>query len=102
MKRQEGRGAEDDGDLSDPSGAEEQRSESAQKPVARRQAGRPPATTTKDEELLLEHEILGHHRSHATRATQLCGRDREVKQGQQEVPHARVSVGQTPRPTQRC
>jgi hypothetical protein len=61
-----------------------------------------PTTTTKGEELLLEHEILGQHRSHATRTTQLCGRDREVKQGEQEVPYARVSVGRTPRPTQRC
>jgi hypothetical protein len=25
-----------------------------------------------------------------------------VEQGQQQVPHARVSVGQTPRTTQRC
>ena len=102
MKRQERRGAEGDGDLSDASGTEEERPESAEEPVAQRQAGRPPATTTKDDELLLEHEILGDHRSHATGATQLRGHDGEVEQGEQEVLHARVSVGQTPRATQRC
>jgi hypothetical protein len=102
MKRQERRGAEGDGDPSNASGAEEKRPESAQEPVAQRQAWRPPATTTKHDELLLEHEILGDHRSHATGATQLRGHDREVEQGEQEVPHARVSVGQTPRATQGC
>ena len=65
------------------------------------QAGRPPATTTKDNELLLEHEILGDHRSHATGATQLRCRDSEVKQGEQELLHVRVSVGQTPCAMQR-
>jgi hypothetical protein len=102
MKRQERRGAEGDGDPSDASGAEEKRLESAQEPVAQRRAGRPPATTTKHDELLLEHEIFGDHCSHATGATQLRGHDREVEQGEQEVPHARVSVGQTPGTTQRC
>jgi hypothetical protein len=36
----------------------------------------------KHDELLLEQEILGDHGSHATRATQLRGRDGEVEQGQ--------------------
>jgi hypothetical protein len=71
-------------------------------PVAPRQAGCPPATTPKDDELLLEHEILGHHRSHATVTTQLRGHDGEVEQDEQEVLHARVSVGQRPSATQRC
>jgi len=48
--------------------------------------------------LLLEHEILGDHRAHATGATQLRDRDGEVEQGEQQVLHASVSVGQTPRP----
>jgi len=68
----------------DASGVEEERPESAEEPVTPRQAGRPPATTTKHEELLLEHEILCDHRSHATGATQLRGHDGEVEQGEQE------------------
>ena len=102
MKRQERRGAEGDGDLSDSSWTEEERPESAQQPVAQRQVRRPLATTTKNDQLLLEHEILRDHRSHATGATQLRGHDGEVQQGEQEVLHARVSVGQTPGATQRC
>ena len=102
MKRQERRGTEDDGDFVNASKTEEERLESTEQPIAQRQGGRPPATTTKRDELLLEQEILGDHGSHATRATQLRGRDGEVEQGQQQVPHARVSVGQTPRTTQRC
>jgi hypothetical protein len=38
--------------------------------------------------LLLEHEILGDHRSHATEPTQLRRQDGEVEQGEQEVLHA--------------
>ena len=91
-----------EGDLSDASRAEEEGPESAEEPVTQRQAGRPPPTTTKHDELLLEHEILGDHRSHATGATQLRRQDGEVEQGEQEVLHARVSVGQTPPATQRC
>jgi hypothetical protein len=102
MECEECRGAEGDGDLSDASEAEEERTESAEQPVAQRQAGRPPATATKHDELLLEQEILRDHRSHATGATQLRDHDSEVEQREQEVLHARVSVGQTPRPAQRC
>jgi hypothetical protein len=40
------------------------------------------ATTTKHGQLLLEHEILGDHRSHATAATELRGHDSEVQQGE--------------------
>jgi hypothetical protein len=102
MERQECRGTEGDGNSLNASEAEEERLESAQEPIAQCQGGRPPATTTKHDELLLEQEILGDHRSHATRATQLRGRDGEMEQCKQEVPHARVSVGQTPLATQRC
>ena len=42
----------------------------------------------KHDELLLEHEILSDHRSHATGATQLRDRDGEVEQREQEVLHA--------------
>ena len=102
MKRQERRGAEGDGDLSDASWTEEERPESAEQPVAQRQVRRPLASTAKDDQLLLEQEILRDHRSHATGATQLRGHDGQVKQGEQEVLHARVSVGQTSGATQRC
>jgi len=87
MKHQEGRGAEDDGDLSD-AWTEEQRPESAQQPVAGRQVRRAPARTTQDDQLLLEQEILHDDRSHALGATQLRGRDGQVQQGKQEIPHA--------------
>jgi hypothetical protein len=95
MKRQERRGADGDGDLSDASWTEEERPESAEQPVAPRQVGRAPATTAQDDQLLFEQEILSDHRSHATGATQLRRRDGQLKQGEQEVLHARVSVGQT-------
>ena len=72
----------------DASRAEEERPESAEEPVAQRQAGRPPATATKHDQLLLEHEILGDHRSHATGAIQLRNRDGQMEQGEQEVLHA--------------
>ena len=95
MKCQECRGAEGDGDLVDASRAEEQRPQSAQEPIAHRQPWRPPAATTKDDQLLLEHEILRDHRSHATGTTQLRSRHSEVEQGEEDVFHARVSVGHT-------
>jgi hypothetical protein len=70
--------------------------------VAQRQVGRPPTSTAQDDQLLLEDEIRSDHRSHATGATQLRGHDSKVEQGEQEVLHARVSVGQTSGATQRC
>ena len=88
MKRQERRGLEGDGSLSNASWTEEDRPESAQQPVARRQVRRPLASTAQDDQLLLEQEILRHHRSHTTGATELRGHDGQVKQGEQEVPHA--------------
>ena len=102
MKRQERRGADGDGDLSDASWTEEERPESADQPVAQRQVRRPLASTAQDDQLLLEQEILRDHRSHATGATQLRGHDGQVKQGEQEFLHARDSVGQTSGATQRC
>src|SRR3977135_872532 len=93
MKREKGRGTYADGDLSDSSWTEEERPESAEQPVAQRQVRRPLASTAQDHQLLLEQKILRDHRSHATGATQLRGRDGQVKQGEQEVLHARDSVG---------
>ena len=52
--------------------------------------------------MLLEQEVLHHHRSHATGATELRGQDGEVKEGEQEVPQVRVSVGQMSGAAQRC
>jgi len=52
--------------------------------------------------LLFEQEVLRHHRSYTTGANDLRGHDGEVKQGEQEVPHLRVSVGQTSGAAQRC
>jgi hypothetical protein len=52
--------------------------------------------------LLLEQEVLRHHRSYSTGATQLRGPDGEVKQGEPEVPDVRVSVGQMSGVAQRC
>ena len=102
MECEECRGTEGDGDLSEASEAEEERTESAEEAVAQRQAGRPPATATKHDELLLEQEILRDHRSHATGARQLRDHDREMEQREQDVLHAGVSVGQTPYRAQRC
>ena len=58
MACEECRGAEGDGSLSDTSEAEEERTESAEQPVAQRQARRPRATATKHDELLFEQQIL--------------------------------------------
>ena len=88
--------------LSDSSRREEERPESTEQPVAQRQIRCPLASTAQDDQLLLEHEIFGDHRSHATGATQLRGHDSKLEQGEQEVLHARVGVGQTPGATQRC
>lgn len=86
MKCEERRGAERDGDLFDTPGTEEERPDSAQEPIAHRQTGRPPAATTKHDQLPLEHEIHSDHRSDAAGATELRGHDDQVKQGEQEVP----------------
>ena len=102
MKRQQRRRANGDGDLSEASGTKEERPDSAEQPVAQRQIGCPLPSTAQDDQLLLEYEILCDHRSHATGATQLRGHDSKLEQGEQEVFHARVSVGQTPGATQRC
>ena len=101
MKRQERRGAYANGDLSDSFRTEEKRPEPAEQPVPGRQVRRTLASTTQDDQLLLEQEILRDHRSHATGARRLCDHDSEVEQREQEVLHAGVSVDQTP-PRQRC
>ncbi len=74
MTRQERRGAYADGDLSDSSWTEEERPQSADQPVDRREVRRKLASTAQDDELLLEQELF----------------------------QARDSVGQTSDATQRC
>ena len=101
MKCEERRGAYANGDLSDASWTEEERPESAEQPVAQCQVRR-LASTAQDDQLLLEQEILRDHGSYATGATQLRGHDGEVKQGEQELLHARDSVGQSSGAPQRC
>jgi hypothetical protein len=102
MKRQERRGLEGEGSLSNSPWTEEDRPESAQQPVARRQVRSALASTAQDDQLLLEQQVLRHHRSYTTGATELRGHDGEVKQGEQEVLHLRVSVGQTSGAAQHC
>jgi len=102
MKRQERRRAESDRDGSDASGIEEQRPESAQHPVDPRQVRRAPAATAQDNQLVLEQQILRDHRAHATAVTQLSGHHGQVQQPEQDVVHARVSVGQISGAAQRA
>ena len=102
MKPQQRRGAEGDGDFANSAWIEEERPESAEQSVARRQVGCPSATTGQNNQLLPEHEILGDHRSHAAGATELGRRDGQAQQHEQQVPHVRVSVSQTSRAVQRC
>ena len=102
MKSQERRGAYANGDPSDSFWTEEERPEPAEQPVPQRPVRRPLASTTQDDPLLLQQEILRDHRAHATGAAQLRGHDGQLKQGEQEVLHARDSVGQPSAATQRC
>jgi hypothetical protein len=84
-----------DGDLPNSSRTEEERRQSAHQPVAQRDVRRRLASTPQGEQLLLEQEILRDHRAHAAGAAQLRSHDGQVKQGEQELLHARDSVGQT-------
>jgi hypothetical protein len=52
--------------------------------------------------LVLEQEILRDHGPHATGATKPRGHHGQVEQREQEIPHVRVSVGQTSGAAQRC
>ena len=99
---QQRRGAKGDGGASETSGIEEQRPESAEQPVVPGHVRRALAATAQNDQLLLEQEILRDHRSHATGATELRGHDGQVQQGEQDIPHARVSVGRTSAAAQRC
>ena len=63
--------------------------------------GRPIKRTLRDQ-LLLEQEILSDDGSHAAGSAELRGCDGQVKQGEQEILHARDSVGQNSGATQWC
>ena len=102
MKRQKRRGADADGDLSDSFWIEEERPQCADQPVAQREVRRSSASTAQYDQLLLKYEILRDDRSHATGATQLRGDDSHVKQGEEELLHARDSVGQEQATRKRC
>ena len=62
---------------------------------ARRQIRRTLPRTTEHDELLPEQEILRDDRAHSAGATELCGRDEEVEQGDHNSRHTRASVGHT-------
>ena len=79
MKPQDRRRAEGDRGLSDASRTEEERPESAQQPVALVKGSARTASTTQDDELLLQQQILRDHRPDAAGPTQLRGHDGEVQ-----------------------
>ena len=101
MNPEERRRAECDGDLADAFCSEEHRPESAQQSVTRREVRRPLAITAQNNELLLEQEIRRHYRPHTTGAIELRRHDGQMKPGEHEVSHARLSPGQTSDAAQR-
>jgi uncharacterized repeat protein (TIGR01451 family) len=68
----------------------------------KRQVWRALASTAKNQQLLLEQEVLRHHGSETTDAAEFRDRHGEVKQGKEAVPHSRVSVRLTQCTEQRC
>ena len=79
MKRQQCRGADANGDLSEPPRPEKEGPESAEKTVDRGQVRCPLPRSTQDDQLLLQQEILRDHGSHAAGPTELCGGDGQVQ-----------------------
>jgi hypothetical protein len=102
MNRQQRRGAQGDGELSNAAWIEKERLESAEPPVAPRHVGRPTTSAPQDDQLMLEQEMLRDHRAYTTGATAPRGPDGQVQPREQESPHVRVSVGQTSGAAQRC
>ena len=99
--QQRGR-APSDGDLANPSRTQKKRPESAEEPIAHSEVRRTLARTAQHDQLLLEQEILSDDGSHAAGSAELRGCDGQVKQGEQEILHARDSVGQNSGATQWC
>ena len=99
--QQRGR-AQSDGDLANPSRTQKKRPESAEEPIAHSEVRRTLARTAQHDQLLLEQEILSDDGSHAAGSAELRGCDGQVKQGEQEILHARDSVGQNSGATQWC
>jgi hypothetical protein len=102
MKRQKRRGAECDGELPNAAWPEEQRPDSQQQSIAARQIWRPTTGPTKNDQLLLEQEILRDDRPHATATRDSRDRDGQVQQRDQDTRHVRVSVGQASAAAKRC
>ena len=75
---------------------------SAPEPIAHSEVRRTLARTAQHDQLLLEQEILSDDGSHAAGSAELRGCDGQVKQGEQEILHARDSVGQNSGATQWC
>ena len=94
--------AQSDGDLANPSRTQKKRPESAEEPIAHSEVRRTLARTAQHDQLLLEQEILSDDGSHAAGSAELRGCDGQVKQGEQEILHARDSVGQNSGATQWC
>ena len=97
-----GQHAVHDVELSNAASIEKERLESAEQPVAPRQVGRPTTRAPQDDQLLGEQEILRDHRAYTPGATEPRGHDGQMHQREQEIPHVRVSVGQTSGAAQRC
>ena len=95
--QQRGR-AQADGDLADPSWTQKQRQEAEEQPIADAEIRRALPRPTQDDELLLEKKILADDRPHAAGAAELRGRDRQVEQREEEMLHARDSLGQNSTP----
>ena len=70
--------------------------------IAHSEVRRTLARTAQHDQLLLEQEILSDDGSHAAWSAELRGCDGQVKQEEQEILHARDSVGQNSGATQWC
>jgi hypothetical protein len=62
----------------------------------------PPATTTQNNQLVFEQEILRDHGSDATGATWSRDHHDQMQQHQQEIPHVGVRLRQASGAVQRC
>jgi hypothetical protein len=98
MERQQCGRAYPNGDLADPSDTQKERPDSADEPIAHAEVRRTLSRAAQHDQLLLAQEILSDHGSHAARSTALRGRDGQVKQGEQQVLHARTASVRTQGP----
>ncbi len=94
--------AQADGDLANPSWTQKKRPDSAEEPIAHSEVRRTLARTAQHDQRRLEQEMLSDDGSHAAGSAELRGGDGQVKPGEQEILHARDSVGQNSGATQWC